>query len=227
MIPESCTYCAFDSMVLDRPVWKLTDPLMAVEAVKAAKVGGVGLLFVRGKADLGAMLEPMGFRAVEDLVTFESHVDRMAEALPCAMPEDAERVGALARRAFHCTRWHLDPKIPDETANAYKAQWAKNAVRGRAIAVLVSHGKTRDILGFNALMAQGHTLVIDLIAVAPEWQGHGIGRALVDGAFAFASNHGYARIRVGTQSVNVASRRLYEAMGFQEMSRDRTWHFTP
>jgi len=55
---------------------------------------------------------------------------------------------------------------------------------------------------------------IDLVAIAPELQGRGIGRAVM--RFFFRHYAGACdRLRVGTQVANVPSMRLYEGVGMR------------
>jgi ribosomal-protein-alanine N-acetyltransferase len=53
------------------------------------------------------------------------------------------------------------------------------------------------------------------LAVAPEWQGRGLGTTLVHHALTYLSEHGYSRPTVNTQSNNHAALRLYRNLGFQ------------
>jgi ribosomal protein S18 acetylase RimI-like enzyme len=53
------------------------------------------------------------------------------------------------------------------------------------------------------------------LAVAPDWQGRGMGKALVHHAVTHLSEHGYARPTVNTQSDNHAALRLYRSLGFR------------
>jgi ribosomal protein S18 acetylase RimI-like enzyme len=216
--------------MLGRPVWALSDPAAAVGAPAAARAAGVGLIVYRGAAEDAEALEAAGFRPVETLVTFERALKPGGGGLPdgvrLAEEADAPAVAAIAAQAFRHDRWHADPAIPDQRADAFKAAWARNAVLGRAVAVLIA-GAAQAAVGFNALMARGDVLVVDLIAVAPGQQGRGHGRHLMAGAMAYGAAKGYRRLRVGTQDSNFASIRLYESLGLKEVGRARTWHWTP
>jgi len=56
--------------------------------------------------------------------------------------------------------------------------------------------------------------VIDLVAVAPDAQGRGVGTALVT-AFVREASPNSDVLRVGTQIANVPSLRLYTRLGFR------------
>lgn len=230
MIPEGCSLRPFDSEMLGRPVWYLEDPQQAADAVVAARADGVGLIFHRGEGNSEQPLAGAGFRAVETLVTLTAMlpVGRMALPNGCRLGQrqDGDAVEAIARAAFRSDRWHADPAIPDEKAHAFKGVWARNDLEGRAAATLVTVAEDGTVSGFNALLARDDDLIIDLIAVAPQYQGKGMGRLLVHAALAYGAGR-YRTIRVGTQAANTASLRLYRSMGFEEMSRAVTWHWTP
>ncbi|NMM46333.1 GNAT family N-acetyltransferase [Rhodospirillaceae bacterium KN72] len=229
MIPAYCEERLFDGAILGKPVWALSDPTKAAAAVAAAEDHGVGLLFRRGDADEDALLLAAGFRRIETLVTLGRDLPKSQSALPegtrLATPADAETAGDIAAVAFRSDRWHRDPEIPNDRADAFKRTWTVNDVGGRAdFTVLAVEGE--EIVGFNAVLSRTDGLLIDLIAVAPGYQGRGIGRRLVDGALAVGGGQA-DRMLVGTQAENTASLALYAAMGFETLSQAVTWHWTP
>ena len=65
--------------------------------------------------------------------------------------------------------------------------------------------------------------MIDLIAVTPEAQGQGLGRALVNASMA-AYGARARRMRAGTQAANFPSLALYRGLGMHEVSRAITFH---
>lgn len=56
--------------------------------------------------------------------------------------------------------------------------------------------------------------LIDGICVAPDWQGMGVGSALLDGLCAEARHRGYASARLDVVDSNPRARALYERKGF-------------
>jgi DNA-binding MarR family transcriptional regulator/GNAT superfamily N-acetyltransferase len=59
------------------------------------------------------------------------------------------------------------------------------------------------------------TAQLRMLYVEPEGRGLGIGRTLVDQCVGFARDNGYRRVRLWTQSVLVAARKIYAAAGFR------------
>ena len=186
--------------------------------------------FPTERVDLVYALTSAGFGVVDALVTFGlpcSQVgQRAAAARPRAdgvvitdslPPSQHEAVLDIAGSAFLYSRFHLDPQITHEAANAIKRAWIGNYIAGNRGERLMVALQEEEPVGFVAVLGtelNGQTCrVIDLIAVDPRHQGRGIGKALVS---SFAQWHAEEcdLLRVGTQAANVASMRLYETCGF-------------
>lgn len=56
---------------------------------------------------------------------------------------------------------------------------------------------------------------IEAVAVAPSFQRRGVGRALVDAAFAWASNRGVDMVELNVYEFNRSGAAFYRAMGFE------------
>lgn len=230
---------AFDSEHLGAPVARLTvtdeegrgaaleDALPGLLA--AWRESRIWLVSCRLPAEWsaeGGLLEGAGFRAIETLVTYGrslAPLPRAPRTVGLAAEADAEACIEIGRRAFRFDRFHADPEIDDEGADALKAAWVGNALGGRAEATLVvrEDGQAR---GFVLCLLRGTTAVIDLIAVAPEHHGRGHGRALVAGALCHFADQAQT-MRVSTQVTNQVSIALYERLGFVEIGRARTYHW--
>ncbi|MBI3522166.1 MAG: GNAT family N-acetyltransferase [Chloroflexi bacterium] len=169
-------------------------------------------------ADVRALCE-IGFAVVDTGVTFERPMGSVTATLrdvPITLADDesGEQAALVAMRSFQWSRFHLDPRIPRETADRIKGEWVRSYVRkSRGDALLVASAGG-SVVGFVAALVADGSAVIDLIAVDPSHQGAGIGRALIARHIdAYAST--VARYRVGTQAANSASVRLYESLGYR------------
>ena len=197
----------------------------AAEAMAAAGMEIAGCRVPEAARHEAHALEDAGFRVVECLLT-------LGRALPESLPapasigpmraDEEEACAALAGRVFQYDRFHWDPQIDDRAADRLKSAWILNAARGRADAMLVARDGGQ-VVGFNACMRAGDAAVIDLIGVAPEARGRGLGAALVEAALAHYAG-GAREMIVGTQSKNIASLALYQRAGFRVRDSHLTFH---
>lgn len=65
--------------------------------------------------------------------------------------------------------------------------------------------------------ARANECEMHLLAVAPEYRGHGLGRELVKKAFEFASAGDWVRMILWTQKRMKEAQRLYESLGFNRV----------
>lgn len=225
-MPDFLRPSLFEAGYLDGPVCWLIDPIQAAGAVAYAEQTDTKLIACRTNADLTAA----GFRRIETLVTFEIAIaDLPMRGIPVgfeirqAGTADIESCRSLAIAELRHNRFHADPGIDDTAADAMRAAWVENDIRGRADQVLLAcqDGK---IVGFNALMVRDDAVIIDLIAVSAKAQGQGIGKALVA---AIGKAEDCRMIRVGTQAANGTSIAFYKSLGFHEIDRQDTWHWMP
>lgn len=64
------------------------------------------------------------------------------------------------------------------------------------------------------LPSHAHVLAVNGLAVAPEAQGRGVGRALVEAVLAAAKQRGLVKVTLRVLGHNTGARRLYERCGF-------------
>jgi GNAT superfamily N-acetyltransferase len=76
-----------------------------------------------------------------------------------------------------------------------------------------------DIAGILVLEPAPDHLLLDNIAVAPPWQGRGVGRLLLDFADAEARRAGYTELRLYTHVLMHENIALYLRRGWQEYGR--------
>jgi ribosomal-protein-alanine N-acetyltransferase len=81
----------------------------------------------------------------------------------------------------------------------------------------IVHRTGNRVTGYLMAGAAPQGMHITRVAVHPEHQRQGIGRALLVRLLRFGRRRGALRITVNTQSDNPRSRRLYRSLGFSEM----------
>jgi ribosomal protein S18 acetylase RimI-like enzyme len=170
---------------------------------------------VRDVAGLGILVDA-GFRMIDTQVSLDRDgplsTGSPSGAVRFATPDDKASVGRVASTSFSLSRFHLDPAIHPDTANRLKESWAQNFFEGtRGDHMVVAEAKGQAV-GFLQLIANGNTLVIDLIAIDAAHRGKRLGEALIGFAAAECRPD---RMVVGTQICNVPSLRLYERLGFR------------
>ena len=125
--------------------------------------------------------------------------------LRLAEPADAAKVAALVDRAYSGYIERIGRK-PGPMLDDYAALIADGLVR-----VACRDGR---ICGVLVLIGKDDHLLLDNVAVAPEAQGLGLGRRLVEAAEEVAKTLGYGTIRLYTHETMVANVALYEHLGF-------------
>ncbi|MEW6664760.1 MAG: GNAT family N-acetyltransferase [Thermodesulfobacteriota bacterium] len=204
-----------------RAIESVTEALGEKPVFAYSKVHVSDYLGARALADLK-------FRIVETNVTLEKPLGRKrgqtgSGEARLAVPGDREAVAGVAGRSFLYSRFHADPLIPAGMANEIKARWAENFFLGKRGDSMIVAGVGSRITGFLQLLHSERELVIDLIAVDPEFRKRGTARNMIT----FAANRldGFDRMRVGTQVANIPSVRLYESLGFRVANATYVFHF--
>jgi len=82
---------------------------------------------------------------------------------------------------------------------------------------VIEHGHC--VAGLIVLISQPDHLLLDNVAVAPGYQGRGLGRRLLTFAESLARGRGYREIRLYTHELMVENQRLYAPMGYAETAR--------
>lgn len=231
------------SEVLLVPCWRISrgeDERVDVDLVKSQirhySAGGDGFFFIK---EATFNVQPTmqfvrsGFSVVDVNVTLDlakaarSTIPVMDDIeISAATPADFSTIEDLASRCFSYSRFHLDPRMSSQQANAIKKGWAANACRGRAPVVYAARVQGR-LAGFLAVLEvtsiHGRDAVIDLVGVDADFQGRGIGRAL-SRAFIRDFSDRADRLRVGTQISNIPALGLYESLGFRVSSTSYVLH---
>jgi len=184
---------------------------------------------VTSVSQVGALTNA-GFRVIDVNVTFERQPENIMTnesiIVRDVKREDESDVLQIAETSFVYSRFHLDPFVSKEIADKIKREWIANYIRkqrGERLLIAEIGGKP---VGFLALLATGEkekTGVIDLIGVAKNMQGRGIGKRLVQSHVKDAMQK-YSKLIVGTQIANIPSMRLYQTCGYEISSSTYVLH---
>ncbi len=134
----------------------------------------------------------------------------MADGLRLAAPADLAAVERVVQSAYapHAARIGVRP---GPMLDDYAARIAAGEVR-----VWEADGA---ILGVLVLILEGVVMLLDNVAVAPEAQGRGVGRALIAAAEDAARGAGCTTIRLYTHEKMDANIALYARLGYAETHR--------
>lgn len=136
--------------------------------------------------------------------------DRAGRAIRPAGAADVAAVTAIVRAAYAV----YVPRIgrePGPMGDDYAARVAAGQVW------VCAEGET--IAGLVVLEAGADHLLLDNIAVAPAWQGTGVGRMLLDFADQEARRRGFAELRLYTHVLMHENQALYARLGWREYAR--------
>jgi ribosomal-protein-alanine N-acetyltransferase len=170
-----------------------------------ARAGGATVAAIAMQGWFQQVLAGSGFENPQQIVMLEwqvrpwlpretngIHIRKMREA-------DLPQVVETDNAAFH-PLWHNSLEtIRLAFSQALFATIAEN-----------SHG----VLGYQISTGHGQRAHLARLAVRPEVQGRGVGRALLNDLFTTVTRNGIVRLSVNTQSDNVTSLSLYHKMGF-------------
>lgn len=140
--------------------------------------------------------------------------------------KDFDQILKISTGSFKTSRFYQDPRLAFSDAEKIKRLWisANLVERKNSHTLVYSHedfGK-EEVLGYVSLLDFSNFVTIDLICVATEYRGKGIGGALLDSAILYAEKKGVG-LQVGTQSTN-SSNRLYLKKGFEIISKTYVGH---
>ena len=184
----------------------------------------VGLMCLLVDADNPAEIqraEESGYRFMDVRVTLTMQACSRLSWVRLARAEDTSRLKAIAREAFHLTRFYADPSLDDSRCDDLYAEWTRSLCAGGASVVLVAEREDTPV-GYVTVNLDGEASEIGLIAVAADWRGQHLGTALVNGAIDWAYAHGAKRMTVVTQGRNVGALRTFEGCGFR-VSNTQVW----
>jgi ribosomal-protein-alanine N-acetyltransferase len=129
---------------------------------------------------------------------------------------DLERVVAIADALKDAPHW---------SRSVYAAALEPATVPQRLCLVAIVEDKS--VAGFLVASVVGVQAEIESIAVAPEQQRRGIGRALLAAAMRELSRRGVAEVFLEVRASNQAARTLYRRAGFAECGRRTGYYADP
>ena len=199
---------------------------------------GVKLLIHRcsmDNFDLVHSLEKHGFELMDTIVRFHlnlagteiTSVPGSAVIRPHAKNE-VDDIAEVARAAFAegVDHFHCDLRLDRAKCDALYAEWARNSCLDRNLAdeVLVAE-MDRRVAGLLTLrLVSSKVGDGTLFGVAPQFQGKGVGKALMVAGINWCKAHDLEWMEEGTQVNNYASQSLWTGLGFRVYASWHTFH---
>ena len=212
-------------MAWDGDFWK-------VRVGRATSLDGLGEWAVENTVGLMCLLvdadkpeeiqeaEERGFRFMDVRVTLTMQTTSRLSWARMAYSEDSKKLQAIARHAFHLTRFYADATLDDSRCDDLYAEWTRSLCAGGADVVLVVERDSEPV-GYITVNGGDHA-EIGLVAVAADYRGQHLGTVLVNGAIDWAHAHNSKTIQVVTQGRNTGALRTFGGCGFR-VSNTSIW----
>ncbi len=136
----------------------------------------------------------------------------MAATIDPALPDDASALVRIARAAYE-TYVPLIGREPAPMLQDFPADIADGAV-------WTARGADGPV-GYVVARPKGEDWLLENVAVAPEAQGTGLGKRLIERAEAEGAARGFARVVLYTNAKMTANLALYPRLGYVETGRGR------
>lgn len=148
----------------------------------------------------------------------------VAQFLPAPLPYVPQTFDLgeqkLTRRSMRAT--DVDAALAIERAIYQGTPWDRFAFlselqkRGRTLYLVCEDNDNQAIVGYIGAYFRDARMHVTILAVAPEWQGRGLGRHLMQAMIAVAQEQGCDRVTLEVAVDNMSARHLYRSLGFQD-----------
>lgn len=238
-----CQFLEWDTKFFGRSIAQVNvsrlSPAILRHVVESCQRWGVECLYYLADChhrDSVQLAEAAGFHFVDIRLTFEHDLRGVpgparegGGAVRPARPGDVPHLRAIARTSYTKSRYYFDARFSQERCETFYTEWVEKCCRGFADHVLVAEADRRPAGYVTCSMRRPHLGIIDLVGIAEEARGRGVGRHLVAEALAWFKARGAESVEVVTQGRNYDAQRLYQRCGFTTKSTQLWYHkwFSP
>jgi len=215
-IPVACLACQPDppqvawirlfAVSKDIPKFEAWGRLWTAAAESAIKLGASRAVALATQDWFIPFLKESGFQEMNEVIFFKWDGD--------PHPNIAENGGELRKMTLEDL-----PAVAEVDQSAFDPIWAlslrslRTAYRLSSLATVVSQGD--QIIAYQMSTSSALGAHIARLAVHPDLQGMGCGRALIANVLFDFSQRGLEQVTVNTQVDNLRSQQLYRSLGFQ------------
>ncbi len=211
---------------------RLTPADAAACGARAREIGLRCLYFLAEPGDTeswGAAIGA-GFDPIDIRVELDRELAPPGPASPdCALAAESDLPALirLAQGAFTQSRFFRDRHFPPGKAEELFSVWVGRGVSNADGFTALPRTSGEPGAFVSARVAASASGRIELVAVAPELRGRGVGLRLLAACLDELARRGARRVSVVTQASNVAALRLYERAGFHTRSVGVWFHGWP
>lgn len=204
------------------------DNCAAIEAaLRDAFRGGYDVVYVVGPQPLSNPAKTK-LRLADKRVTFYKDLSsvfpahKVGRLRVCRDPSGGERcrLHSLAVQSAICSRFVRDPNFDQNQVRMLFHLWLDKALLSTGQQVMLSEVEGA-LAGMITVELNDADAQVGLLAVDPDYRGHGLGSQLLEGAASVAREAGLTGISVATQSRNAGACGLYAKNGF--VLKETTW----
>jgi dTDP-4-amino-4,6-dideoxy-D-galactose acyltransferase len=169
-----------------------------------------------------SLAEDYGFRLIDIRATFEYQfgeataveISNSQFVIRPSVPRDISALRSIAKHNHRDSRFYYDGHFPTDRCDALYETWIENSCNGYADVVFIAEMQMSCAGYITCHLGAQNIGQIGLLGVAPEFQGQGIGRGLINESLRWFADNGVKHVRVVTQGRNVSAQRLYGRSGF-------------
>lgn len=140
-----------------------------------------------------------------------------------ASAADLAAIEAIAADAFTTGRFLLDWRLPPDLSRRRYARWVRNSANAPGQSILKGE-LDGQLVGFFIVERTGETAYWHLTAIAPGFQGRGLGSSLWQTMLRRHHDEGVVRVRTTISAHNPAVMNLYARLGFRFDAPQMTFH---
>ena len=204
--PPQVAWIRLFAALKDVPKYPVWDRLWNAAAERAARLGASQAVALVTQDWLTPLLKESGFQETNEVVFFKWEGNRLPE---------------IPQSGFEVRKMSLDdlPSVAKVDQNAFSPVWAlslrslRTAYRLSSLATVVA--QEGRIIAYQMSTSSALGAHIARLAVHPELQGMGCGKALIADALHNHSRRGLDQVTVNTQADNHRSQQLYRSLDFQ------------
>ena len=176
-------------------------------------------------------LESLGLRFVEMVIhprltkveSREFPTDTLT--ISAASAEDVPDIEAIAERAFHFERYHVDPRLSPRLGDLRYRRWVRNSY-AHATQRLLKIEDSSDLVAFFVVERLADDQVYwHLTAIAPEYQGKGYGKRVWQAMLRRHQAEGIREVRTTISARNSPVLSLYSKLQFSFLPPEMTFHW--